>query len=147
MVSLLSMVTMGYPPTLSVIINLLVFAITSRQLAHAVTTADIEIQPTSTIQPATLLPQAVNLYQQSPSQQPTIQTSLAMLPYSNILRTMHHSSPQHGPYPWKSSLRIPQLTPGFLCHGQQVRSIANPSLKPNTLGYLRGLLRRPISTF
>lgn len=50
MVPLLSMVIMGYPSPLSVIINLLVFAITSRQLASAaVTSADIEIQPTSTI--------------------------------------------------------------------------------------------------
>ena len=49
MVPLLSMVIMGYPSPPSVLINLLVFAITSGQLAHAVTTADIEIQPTSTI--------------------------------------------------------------------------------------------------
>lgn len=41
---------MDYHSPLSVIIiNLLVFAITFEQLAHAVTTADIEIQPTSTI--------------------------------------------------------------------------------------------------
>jgi hypothetical protein len=40
---------MGHRHPLSVIINLLVFATTSMQLAHAATTADIEIQPTSTI--------------------------------------------------------------------------------------------------
>jgi hypothetical protein len=49
MVLLLNMVTMFYPSSLSVIFNLLVFAITFRQFVHAITTTDIEIQPTSTI--------------------------------------------------------------------------------------------------
>jgi hypothetical protein len=40
---------MGYSSPLPVIIKLLAFTIISRQFAHAVTTADIEIQPTSTI--------------------------------------------------------------------------------------------------
>jgi len=43
------MATMAYCSSFSIIIKLLLFAITSRQLAHAVTAADIEIQPTSII--------------------------------------------------------------------------------------------------
>jgi hypothetical protein len=40
---------MGHSSLLSLIIYLLAFAITPRQVAHASTTADIELQPTSTI--------------------------------------------------------------------------------------------------
>ncbi len=42
------MITMGCPSSISTLVHLFVLAITSSQLAHAITTAEIDIQPTST---------------------------------------------------------------------------------------------------